>query len=149
MIYTDTGRYAIRAVIYLAAQPDLTEPVAVSEIAKAEDIPPFYLPKVMKDLVAAGILHSLRGRGGGFKLARVPEEITALELLEAAENIGRRSRGCALGLDECTDEFPCALHAIWTDFRDALMQTLDSLTVAEMVRELGLKRHARLDAPID
>ncbi len=144
MIYTDTGKYALRAVMHLAALADIDRPVPANEIAAAENIPPFYLAKVLKDLSNAGILLSVRGRGGGFKLARPPEEISALEVLEAAEDLNRRIEACVLGLDQCTDQAPCALHDYWTTFRDRTLFTLAELTVADLLEELRRKRRLAL-----
>lgn len=139
MIYTETGRYAIRALLYLADHP-ATKTVTASEIAAAEDIPPYYLAKVLKDLSNAGILASVRGRGGGFQLSRPPGEITLLQALEAAEDLSRRVRACVLGLDDCNSEAPCAMHEYWSGFRDTTLETLGRLTVADLLHELHDKR---------
>lgn len=139
MIYTETGKYAIRALLYLADSED-GRTVTASEIATAEDIPPYYLAKVLKDLSNAGILSSVRGRGGGFQLSRPANEITVLEVLEAAEGLSRRIKACVLGLDECSDEAPCAMHDYWSHFRDTTLQTLGTLTMAELLEELHDKR---------
>ena len=139
MIYTETGKYAIRALLYLAdAEGEST--VTASEIATSEDIPPYYLAKVLKDLSNAGFLSSVRGRGGGFQLSRPDGEITVLEVLEAAEGLSRRVKACVLGLDECSDDAPCAMHDYWSSFRDTTLDTLGTLTMADLLDELHHKR---------
>lgn len=146
MIYTETGKYALRALLYLGSHAgergESNGPLPATEIAEAENIPPFYLSKVLKDLVRAGILRSVRGRGGGFQLARPATEISVIDVLEAAEEISRRSQACILGLDACNKNCPCVLHAIWTEFRDALVSRLEDLSVYDLVEEIGLKREA-------
>lgn len=142
MIYTDSGKYAIRAMIYLAGNNE-GRPVAAAEVAAAEQIPPFYLAKILQDLARAGLLNSARGRGGGFCLSRPPEEIPVIEVIEAVEDIRRLSEDCILGLEECGDEAPCPLHPTWKEFRDSSVAALRSLTVAELVRELERKRQRR------
>lgn len=139
MIYTETGKYAIRALLYLA-DVESGRTVTASEIATAEAIPPYYLAKVLKDLSNAGVLSSVRGRGGGFQLSRPADKITALEVLEAAEGLSRRIQACVLGLDECSDEAPCAMHDYWSHFRETTLQTLGTLTMAELLEELHAKR---------
>jgi Rrf2 family protein len=141
MIYTETGKYAIRALLYLA-DSDGDRTVTASEIATAEGIPPYYLAKVLKDLSNAGILSSVRGRGGGFQLSRPAKQITVLEVLEAAEGLSRRVKACVLGLDECTDEAPCAMHDYWSNFRDTTLRTLGALTMEDLRDELHQKRES-------
>jgi len=140
MIYTDSGKYAIRALTYMAAQTDQESPVAAADVAKAEDIPPYYLAKVLQDLARADLLSSVRGRGGGFRLKRPPEDIAVLEILEAVENVRRLTKECVLGLDQCNDEVPCPLHSTWKKFRENLLTNLHQMTLRDMVVELEKKR---------
>lgn len=140
MIYTDSGKYAIRAVTYLAACDPDRLPIAAADVAEAEDIPPYYLAKVLQDLARAGLLASVRGRGGGFLLDRPPQSITVLEVIEAAENIARLEKECVLGLDECSDLAPCPLHAMWKAYRESMLTRLSEMTVADLVVELERKR---------
>jgi Rrf2 family protein len=83
MKLTRASRYAIGAIVHLARQPG--KPLASHEIAEAEGIPEWFLLKVLKPAVNAGILYSYRGPGGGYQLARVPKDITLLEIVEAVE----------------------------------------------------------------
>ncbi|MFQ5742949.1 MAG: RrF2 family transcriptional regulator [Acidobacteriota bacterium] len=140
MIYTDSGKYAIRAMTYLASRPADQLPISASDVAEAEGIPPFYLAKVLQDLARDGILASVRGRGGGFLLKRAPEEIHVLEVLQAVENIARLTTECVLGLDECNDTVSCPLHSIWKKFRESLLDRLADMTVADLVIEQKRKR---------
>ena len=140
MIYTDSGKYAIRALTNLASRPADELPVSAADVADAEDIPPYYLAKVLQDLARAGLLDSIRGRGGGFLLKRSAEEIRVLEVLQAVENIGRLTEECVLGLDECSDEVSCPLHSMWKDFRESLLDQVSHLTLADLVVELERKR---------
>lgn len=143
MIYTDSGKYAIRALTYMAARPDKDNPVAAADVAEAEEIPPYYLAKVLQDLARADLLSSVRGRGGGFLLKRAPEDIAVLEILEAVENVRRLTTECVLGLDQCNDDVPCPLHNTWKQFRENLLANLHKLTLRDMVLELERKRAKR------
>lgn len=140
MIQTDSGKYAIRALAYIGARKDPAQPISAAEVAEAEKIPPYYLAKVLQDLARAGILASVRGRGGGFKLVREPSSIRVIEVLEAVENVRRLTEDCVLGLDSCSDEVPCPMHTTWKAFRDRLLSKLDGMTVADLVVELERKR---------
>jgi Rrf2 family protein len=76
--------YALRAVVYMAAQKE-TRSVSSQEIAKKRELPERFLLKVLKPLVSAGILQSVRGPGGGYRLARPATKITLLEVVEAVD----------------------------------------------------------------
>lgn len=138
MISTESGRYAIRAMIHLAQSR--SGPVPASEIADAECIPPHYLAKVLQDLSHQGLLESTRGRGGGFSLLHLPEEIRVIEILEAVENVRRFREECVLGLEACSDDLPCPLHRTWKGYRDRALDALHKLTLADLVQELEKKR---------
>ncbi len=140
MIQTDSGKYAIRAMAYIAAREDPSEPISAAEIAEAEGIPPYYLAKVLQDLARAGILASVRGRGGGFRITHAPDEIHLLDVLGAVENIKKLTEDCVLGLDSCSELVPCPLHTQWKAFRDLMLSRLEVMTVSDLARELERKR---------
>lgn len=140
MIRTDSGKYAVRAMAYIAAREDPSEPVSAAEVAEAEAIPPYYLAKVLQDLARAGVLESVRGRGGGFRLVRGASRIPVLEVLDAVEDVSRLTSECILGLDECSDEASCPMHTMWKSFRENLLARMEAMTVADLVVELARKR---------
>jgi Rrf2 family protein len=140
MIYTDSGRYAIRAMTFIASQDDTAQPVAAADVAAAEEIPPFYMAKVLQDLGRAGILKSLRGRGGGFTMTRPADKIPVMEVLEAVEDTQRIRLDCVLGLDECNDTVSCPMHRTWKRFRESLLARVNDMTVKDLVVELKRKR---------
>ena|SRR5437660_1418065 len=84
MKLTRASSYAIHALVFMAAQKQ-NRPVASHHIAKARGIPERFLLKVLKPLVSARLLHSIKGPNGGYRLARAPSEITVLEILEAVD----------------------------------------------------------------
>ncbi len=76
--------YAVRALTYLAGQPP-AKVISRAEIETNQDIPSHYLSKIMKDLVASGLVHSRVGSKGGFSLARSAETISIKEVYETVE----------------------------------------------------------------
>lgn len=143
MIRTDSGKYAIRAMAYIATREAPGSPVSAAEVAEAEGIPPYYLAKVLQDLARAGILESVRGRGGGFRMVRAADDIHVLEVLAAVEDIAKLTTDCVLGLDECNDLAPCPMHNTWKAFRERLLGKLEEMTVEDLVLELARKRAFR------
>ena len=127
-----TAQYALRAVLHLAAHPD-DAPIAAANIAAALDIPDNYLGKILYQLSRQGILHSLRGKHGGFSLAVPPEELSLLQVVEPFDQIGER-RSCLLGQPECSDGEPCAAHHRWKEVAQEVEAFFRDTTAADLLR---------------
>ena len=140
MIYTEAGKYAIRAVIHLASRLADQVPVPAQEIATVEGISASSLAKVLQNLARAGIVESVRGKHGGFFFRRSPDEVHVLDVINAVEQTTRLSEECVLGLSECNDEVPCPLHDTWKKVREAMMFQLAEMTVADLMMEAERKR---------
>ena len=109
------------------------------EIAAAEEIPLPILSKVLQDLAHRGLLKSRRGPGGGFRLARRPEEVTLHDVVAAIDGT-QHFHECAAGLAGCSDEAPCPLHDTWKRFRGMLMESLDETTLDRMAKVVKKKK---------
>lgn len=140
MLTTDSAKYAVRALANMAAREDLDKPVSAAEIAQDESLPQYYLAKVMQDLVRSRILRSTRGRGGGFILAEAPEEMSVMTVLNSVEDMSRFEHDCVLGLSACTDQATCPAHDLWKPVRTQLVETLNSMTVADLASEMARKK---------
>lgn len=92
---SQTVEYALRAVVYLAGQPD--GPASTAAVARATRVPPAYLVKVLQALTRAGIVESRRGIGGGVALAKSPADLTILAVVNAVDPI-KRIKTCPLDL---------------------------------------------------
>jgi Rrf2 family protein len=84
MKLTRASSYALHAVAFMATQKQ-NHPVASHHVAKARGIPERFLLKVLKPLVSARILHSVKGPNGGYRLARSPSDISMLDIVEAVD----------------------------------------------------------------
>ena len=80
--FTSATDYAIRAMIHLACLPENGHALR-DQIATSENIPSSFMAKILRSLVRAGLLNSARGVNGGFSLARDPEEVSLLDIVEA------------------------------------------------------------------
>ncbi|MBK8945855.1 MAG: Rrf2 family transcriptional regulator [Ignavibacteriae bacterium] len=133
MIYTKTGEYAIRAILFLARQSsDLL--VMSSDIAKKEDIPSHYLAKILQRMAKYGYVDSYKGRGGGFKITKLALDSSILEIVERIEGPVITLK-CVTGLKECSDEHPCPLHDEWSKLRDNIHFLISSKSVREVAEE--------------
>jgi Rrf2 family protein len=107
--------------------------VPTAAIAEAENIPHPFLTKVISRLVTGGLVFTSRGMGGGVELARSPEEITLLEVIEAMDGPILLSY-CLLRTGTCEHEPDCAVHDTWAVVQAKLVHGLDEVTMAELVR---------------
>lgn len=138
MLYSRPCEYAIRAVAYLARQPQ-SRLVPVSEIARAEGITLPFLSRILYQLARAGLLHSRKGPGGGFQLARPAREIRLRDIVALVDGLDDLQR-CAVGLARCSDEVPCPIHDMWKELRRRISRYLEAVTLAEMARAIERKR---------
>lgn len=130
MIYSNACEYAIRALNVLADEP-ADRWVLRTTIAEAGDLPAPFMGKILKDLVRAGLLVSVRGRGGGYRLARPAAQIRLIDIREAIDG-AKDLDTCAVGLDPCSDETPCPLHEDFKQVRETIREYLTTTTLAQV-----------------
>lgn len=130
MRLTQTAEYALRAMAYMANLPEGAA-IRARDLAVPTAIPPHYLSKLMRHLVVAGLIHSQKGHGGGFALARPPEAIT-LEAVLAAANVSLVQGECAFGWHQCNANKPCPLHGAWSRLQSATIQWARHTTLADL-----------------
>ncbi|NOX66449.1 MAG: Rrf2 family transcriptional regulator [Chlorobi bacterium] len=133
MIYTKTGEYAIRAILFLARQQK-DSLIMSADIAKSEEIPAHYLAKILQRMAKYGYVDSFKGRGGGFKITDLANNSSILEIVERIEGPVINLK-CVTGLKECSDEYPCPLHEEWSKLRDQIYNLISSKTVLEVATE--------------
>jgi len=127
--------YAVRAMAYLAA--DDSGRTRIVEIAQAMAVPQPFLSKVMRSLVAAQLVHSQVGPGGGYRLARDAAAISFRDLVEAVDG-PMTIVPCQDGDgDDCVLIDCCTQVPIWDRIRGQMLQVLSSYTL-DQVKSLGL-----------
>lgn len=131
--------YALRALCYLAAQAD-DRVVTCTEIQARQAVPPHFLSKVLRRLVAAGVLESVPGARGGFRLGRPAERISVRQVYECVE--GQLSLiGCVERRDAfCCFASVCAQREVWQGAQRVLIDYLDEISVRQIADRAGLVR---------
>lgn len=142
-MFSQTTEYAIRAMIDITTRP-AGENVLAAQLGKSLGIPTHYLSKILQQLVRARVLKSVRGRQGGFSLARAPERIKLKEIVAPFEDL-RKCEECILGQPVCSDAGACPLHDFWADVRTRYLDELNSRTLAEL-GEFQLRRLSTMSA---
>ena len=126
---SQTAEYALRAVLYIAAQPP-ERYVRVPELAARTAVPRNYLSKTLYQLTRAGVLESARGPTGGFRLAGVSTALTLAEVV--APFTGPDTRRCVLHARPCRDETACAAHVRWAPVAREIHAFFGTTTVADL-----------------
>ena len=128
---SQTAEYALRAMSILSARsPDSID---TGQIAAETKIPPAYLSKVLQSLRRAGIVHSRRGHGGGISLAREPEDLTILEIINAVDPIHRITK-CPIGLAAHGAQL-CPMHSRLDAALAMAEEIFRETTLAELLSE--------------
>lgn len=129
----------MRAMIYLASGEETgkkPKAIPMKEIAESENIPLKFLEQIMLTLKNAGLLHSRMGVGGGYYLARRPDQITIGEIervLDGPLAPVKCVSSMAYEPCDCPNETTCALRLVMRDVRDAIADILDNTTLADTI----------------
>ena len=124
--------YALRAVIYLA-RISSDRYGRVSEIAKAKNIPQAFLAQILPLLANRGVVKSQQGAHGGYALARSPNDISFLEVIESVEGPLRLNK-CVDGQhDDCTILDSCEMLHVWNQAQSQMVDFLGGVTMADMM----------------
>jgi Rrf2 family protein len=144
---TRRADYTVRAALALARDFDLAGYTKIREVAERMGLPARYTPQILMLLARAGLAEARAGRDGGYRLARPPDEITLLEVVEAAEGPLRTER-CTLSGGPCHWEDMCALHPAWDEATQALRDSLGAASLASVLGvDTGLERGKLKPAP--
>ncbi len=119
--------YAMRALIYMAGKPAGTVFMR-SDLSRLSDVPDSFLGKIMQGLVKANILVSERGKKGGFRLEKKPEEISMYDVITAVEG-DLQITDCLSNTDFCKQTTGCNLHRTWHTIQDSLAAQLKQTTL--------------------
>lgn len=127
---SQTAEYALRAIVSLAAQPDLHQ--TNQQLAEVTGVPAGYLSKVMQSLSRAGVVQSQRGLHGGFRLTIPPKELSVFDVIQAVDPI-RRIRRCPLGIK--SHQNLCPLHRRLEHTAELVEDALRHSTISELLGE--------------
>ncbi len=132
MLFSQSCKYAIRALVHLSLRAD--SPSLSREIASEIQVPEHFLAKILQNLVRHQLLDSFKGRGGGFQLARAPERISLGAIVLAVDGNGL-TENCLLGLPHCSADSPCPMHDWWSLQRRELKEMLEGQSLADLARD--------------
>jgi Rrf2 family protein len=129
------AKYALKALSRLAQAG--SEPVLVATIAECERIPRKFLEAILVELRQHGLVRSKKGRGGGYALARDPENVSVGNVIRIVDGplalVPCLSRTAYRRCADCVDETTCGVRLILKDAHEATIRLLDTATLADLV----------------
>lgn len=152
MLFSTKAEYGVRLMVELGrrtghAEPESAEPVSLNALAEAEGLPLSYLEHLVAKLRHAGLVGSVRGAHGGYRLAKAPEEINMLEVVQALEGpiapmecFHEAPEGRVLCSHEADGDHACATKLLWTRVQGGVSKALAGTTLAELVEFAGAER---------
>jgi len=131
MLVTRETDYAVRCVLYLAESDD--QIANVTEVSRKMHIPKTFLAKIFQKLSRAGIVESIRGMNGGFRLSKRPSAISLLDVMHAIQGpLGINV--CAVNSKKCSRSSTCSVHPVWVELRKEVDRRLQEQTIGKLVR---------------
>lgn len=128
------GRYALRIMADLAVN-DNGEYIRLKDISERQSITLKYLEQIMPPLTKAGYVKSCRGSGGGYMLARRPEEYTAGEILRTAEGSLSPIACIEDSPNQCPRSGECTIFRFWEGLWDVISEYVNKVTLADLIKE--------------
>jgi len=143
MRLSPAAEYAVRGVLVLAERHG-QEPTNLDTICAARDLSKQYLTKIFSSLSRANIVIPVRGKHGGFLLARDPHDITLLDVIEAVEGPVALNF-CQSDPPLCEEGGTCPVHPVWCELQEIVKERLGAKTLGDCIDHLRAARTAPAD----
>ena len=131
MLISTKGRYALRVMIDLAEHQS-EEFISLKEIAQRQEISEKYLESIIRILVKAKVVESLRGKGGGYRLRKAPEQYTVDSILRLTEESLAPVTCLESNAEACSRSGGCRTLALWQGLDTVIREYLESVTIADL-----------------
>ncbi len=136
MVLSRACEHGIKAVVFLSANVADETKHSVAEIANQINSPEAFTAKILQKLVKADIVHSVKGKNGGFFMeSDIVNSVDLLEIVEVIDGLDILSK-CVLGLAECSNDNPCPVHDSYKQIRADLIQFLCDTPINQLSKRL-------------
>jgi Rrf2 family protein len=134
MMISTRGRYALRILVDLAENRN-NGYITLKEAAERPEISEKYLESIVKDLVREGIVEGLRGKGGGYRLARPADAINVLDVLQSADGTLVPVACLEEGSKPCSRAAECRTLPLWEGLNKVVSAYLSGFTLQDLIKE--------------
>jgi len=132
---SNSSKYAINAVLYLAVHTDETKKISAREIAEAINIPSPFLSKLLQILSRKNVISSSKGPGGGFYMTRENLNLNFIEIVKHLDGLDN-FEDCVLGLKKCSSEKPCPIHYSIQPLKKQFLKELEENTIDSFAKKV-------------
>ena len=133
---SQTCKYAIRSIIYIAKNSDKTKKVGLKKISEELNIPSPFLGKILQTLTKKKILLSTKGPNGGFSLYKDAKKISLLDIMEIIDGLDYFNT-CLIGLKSCSDKTGyCSTHKKYNPIRKQIYKLFKTETIYNLLNEI-------------
>lgn len=143
MKLTTKGRYAVTAMLDIALN-GAEHPVTLADVSRRQSISLSYLEQLFARLRRRGLVSSVRGPGGGYRLGRAAHEIAVSDVIAAVDEDVDATR-CG-GLGNCQDDHACLTHELWCNLSSQIRDFLGGITLGELVARRAVPRPSAVDS---
>jgi Rrf2 family protein len=133
---SNSSKYAIKAVLFLAINSSVEKKVMVKDISEPINVPQAYIAKLLQQLVHADIVSSVRGPRGGFYLNKENMEASVMDIINVIDGEDKLD-SCMLSLEKCHEESPCPLHNVLNASRNRILKSLNNLKIKNLAQEVS------------
>ena len=134
-MFSNSSKYAIKAVLYLALNSNEDNKIMVKDIAGPINVPQAYIAKLLQELSRQNIISSTKGPKGGFYLSETDKK-QPLERIIYVIDGEKRINSCLLSLENCNEEKPCPLHKMAAPLRAKLLDSLENKTICDLAQDV-------------
>ena len=135
-MFSNSAKYAINAVLYLAINAKGSEKILARDISDSISVPKAYIAKLLQELVRHDIISSERGPKGGFYLTEANRKVPMIKIVEMIDGEDL-FKSCVLGLAHCDEAKPCPLHEKIIPYRWSLLTALEYNTIQDYSDEIS------------
>jgi len=134
-MFSNSSKYAIKAVLFLAVNSSDDHRIMVKDIAKPINVPQAYLAKLLQELSRHNIISSKKGPKGGFYLSKENEQLTLMDVINVIDG-NDRFNTCLLSLEKCNASKPCPLHDLASPSRSIFIKSLSENSINNFSKQI-------------
>ncbi|NNK81631.1 MAG: Rrf2 family transcriptional regulator [Flavobacteriaceae bacterium] len=134
-MFSNSSKYAIKAVLYLALNSSKEKKIMVKDIAEPINVPQAYIAKLLQELSRQNLISSTKGPRGGFYLSETDKQIPLRKIIHVIDGESRLS-SCLLSLEDCNEDKPCPLHKSMYPLKTKLLESLENKTIVDLAKDV-------------
>ena len=134
---SNSAKYAIKAVMYLALKSSADQKIMVKDIAKPINVPRHYIAKILQDLSKKHLISSTKGPKGGFYISKENQNTSIYDIIITVDG-HERINSCLLSLKNCNSSNPCAIHHLAYPEKENILTHFKNSTIQKLAEEVKM-----------